>query len=555
MTVPLLAQNLSAAAAASYDLQVGNGSQPPAIRVIIGRDDATPWVEDGLSWSNVDPGGCEAAHIGLPRDGGVKRGERVQVILGLESVFDGRVQRVARKLAGASGVTIAGEGFGAKFKETTVREIWRDCDLSRWGAPSLDRQALLGDPLLVPTYKLSGSVAAAPSGEGVPALVLSFTRLSSTAGAIHDLAEAWYDAQGIPIGAVHYTYDDRETGSTLLTNADWGAQLVLSSDDVASSIDTTGDISQTSVSGVLATASADRVYALLQLVWTGTFTGDSEWRSDWTNVAVVGRHGLTRFLPSDIAGDVLRRVRGIQRGIVEEATGFEVPHAVAFDATEAEKILADQALLAGGWHWGTWPSRSAFGGDPAFDFRALPTKATCHSARRDFDQLEVEEDLTRLFNRAEVSYTDGAHGSRTVVVTRDVPELAETDVGDRTLPVTMGEGSAAAARTYGAFLLALSERAARASGSAVTSVPVGLPGGGRKPAYLLRSGIDRIKVTDLPNLPWFAPGRDEFQLKRVEATISAGKVSTRLELGLGADLIEVLNARQQLAVEVATFGR
>ena len=274
---------------------------------------------------------------------------------------------------------------------------------------------------------------------------------------------------------------------------------------------------------------------------------------------MFGRHGMPArgtapggYYASDIVADLVKRVPGVTAGVIEEANGFLIKHAVAYEPTEVEGVALAQALLAGGFHLGTWPAPGLFSDEPVVDFRALPLEPSCHVLRNDCDELDLEEDLSRLYNVAKVSYTDGAGASRVTTVTRSVPELGDLI---RELPVTLGEGTLAAAQAYGALMLALAERSARASGSATMSGPVGIPGGAGKPAYLLRSGIDRIKVLDLPNVPLYETTRNEFQIKRVEASTGPEGITTRLELGLGADLVEVLNARLQLATDVALFGR
>lgn len=555
-----------------YHYQVGTDTVPepanprrapsdPAIRVLIGNDDVTPYVEDGLSWSNVDPGGMQAAQIPLPRDGGIKRGERVLITAGIDTVFDGRVQRVGRKLTGGAGINVSCEGAGARFKDVLIQEIWRDADLGRWRGPSAARQLRLLD--LTPKRVLSEwSVRVAPDpDDGNPALAHETNRLNSTAAQV-GLAASVYDAQGIAIAALYYELVSKNLGNG--ADANWQTQAFLMSDELFD----TGFDSGTDHNGAdgptatTLTTSAVRTFAALHTAYMGTSTADGQWTAMWRRPTVYGAHGLTLrgtepdagFYPSDIFRDVLRRVSGIAPGIVEDATSFVVPHAVALDPTEAERIVADQALLAGGFHWGTWPNPTTFGDTPVCDFRAHPATATCHVSRADCDELDLEEDLSHLYNQASVSFTDGDGTPRTVTVTRSVAELDEAGL-TRTLPVNLGEGRQAAAESYAGFLLALSERSARASGTADLSLPVGVPGGGRKPAYLLRAGIDKLRVTDLPNLPMFESGRDEFHIKRVDATVGRGGIRTKLELGLGADLIEVLHARLQLRVQAATFGR
>jgi hypothetical protein len=82
---------------------------------------------------------------------------------------------------------------------------------------------------------------------------------------------------------------------------------------------------------------------------------------------------------------------------------------------------------------------------------------------------------------------------------------------------------------------------------------VRLPGGGSKPACLLKAGRDRIRITDLPDSgPLHETDTrrfDCFHVRRVETTEQPdGTQQTRVDFDGGADLMEVLQAR--LAVQV-----
>jgi hypothetical protein len=146
-----------------------------------------------------------------------------------------------------------------------------------------------------------------------------------------------------------------------------------------------------------------------------------------------------------------------------------------------------------------------------------------------------------------------------VTVTLANPQLNEAGVATRTLLLDMGVGSAAAATTFANFALALSQNAARAAGQATLPVSVRLPGGGHKPACLIRPGADRLRITDLldagPLLDLGTVRRDVFRISRVETTVGKdGTPSTRVELDSGSNLLETLQARLAIAAGVVGSG-
>lgn len=528
------------------------------IRVLVGRDDVTEYVQDGLTFANADPGGYETAQIPLPHDPGIKRGTSVVITLGMETAWAGRVQRAGRKLAGVGGVALSCEGYRANFKEP-VQEIWIDRDHSSWqDSTSARKLALLNAGIDYAGFSIL-------QDESDPAIETAQTDTWKRAR----LAEAWYDGNGIPLQYLFYSW---KRGASIVNPADpnwlWATYL-LSNDTALGGLgvayDQSGYLTAPGPgSGTLSASIDTRTWAMVQMFYDAAGGTEGQvYPIHWYNLAVVGRHGLPirtngvtgGFYPDDLFRDVLRRMPEVRPGVIDQASSIIVAHQVAKEPTPGEEIMGRQALIAGGWHWGVWASPGIFGGPPLADFRRPPERATVYTTSGRCDDLELEEDLSNLYNRALVTYTKAGSSPRVVEVLRPISELADAGIDRKTLIANLGEGDADSAAVYGAYQLAIAERSARAAGYATTSLPVLQVGGAPKPACLLRSGIDMVKVIDIRNLPLFARDRNEWALKRVEATVARDGIKTRLELGLGADLQEVLDARLQAAVELATFGR
>lgn len=517
-------------------------------RVLLGTEDVSKLIDDGLSFTAVDPGGFETCAFSFPRRVRVARGLPIRIEAGLATAWQGRAAENGRKLAGGTGTQIVGEGSGAVLKDNDVAEIYIDTDLGRWQGPSLARKISVAA-----TYStIDPSVV---SDQATPSLLTGVQGAWSAAPGL-PLAEAWYDALGVPLGELYYSW----TRGANVNQADvnWVWKVVLSSDDVHSSTDPSANLRAAGPgSGTLAATTAGRYWATAQLYYTAGPAGadNIDYPIYWPALAVYGRHGLTKragagsgFWASDIAWDAVSRAGGIDRGVIEQATGLVVPQAAWPTPVAHEAIPAEMGRLMG-WHWGTWESQSLLGGRPRFDFRSYPASATCWTSRARCADLDLRERIGDLYDRARVSWTDTGGRSHTTLRTLPSSELAEAVPAGRTVPIDMGVSTLAAAQTFGDFVLALSQRKARAAGSVTLTGQVDTPNGPR-PACLLRPGLDCLRVTDLPDLP-FLGARYDFQIQRTETTAGRDGVQTTAELGTGADLIEVLQARLALSTERA----
>lgn len=524
------------------------------VSIIVGDQNVTGNVQ-ACSFSNVDPGGFEACQITLSNPVKAPRaGERITIRYGLEVAWDGRVNDPGNANARESEVeAISGVGFGAALKDQTMREIYRDIDLDSWENANVSRRATLyGNTINV------GDWSRGPDGWSV-----EFD--GNTLGSPRLVWEFAYHDSGIEIASLTYrgAYGDTFWDIALFTHTAQGAFST-----VDSSVLTDFDNTYRTVSAVTV-----RNGFMFQMDSNNTdVTPAGGAHRTLKFLAVMGNHGLTLrgtepnagYYPTDIATDALSNynalsgVDPIDLGPVDaDSNLYACPHAVYLQETPHERIIDDMVRGQLGWHWGVWEPAGLHSTTPRLFMTKPPEAATAHIARADlgddFDAPRVR--LDSLFDTAKVSYTYTT-GENIVTVTISNPLLNQAGVGSRTLTLNAGQSTSSAARTYGTFALNLALAAARGAGSATLPDQVGTPTG-RKPACLLRAGRDRLRITDMPD-----PGPlhetdtrryDTFHVRRVETTIGQdGVPRTRVELGTGADLMEVLNARTAAALASLT---
>jgi hypothetical protein len=115
-----------------------------------------------------------------------------------------------------------------------------------------------------------------------------------------------------------------------------------------------------------------------------------------------------------------------------------------------------------------------------------------------------------------------------------------------------GTMTAATATAFGQIALILLLQQGRVSGSVEISTAIDGPVGPKAP-WLLKAGIDRLRIADLPSQDAWGEYND-VPLTRVECSVSDSGISTSLEVGTGADLVETLQARLSAAATLAGQG-
>lgn len=531
----------------------------PTIQVIAGDRDITT-SHQGLQLSNVDPGGHEQLQLNPQALDGIRPGSPLTVRLGNDVMWYGLVNEPGQHdKPGRSDYSIAALGHGLHLKEP-IRRLYVDRDLSRWGRVSSAYR------LAVPTFTLPDPRVQPDTSTGLPNLQTGTD--GGLATVPHLSPAALYDAQGLAIGSLYYAWNRGNGNISSGADPSYNWWTYVSDTDLfaGGTYDTSGDLQAAGPgTGTLTATTGTRKFALVGWEYIAASSWSQPFYINWTTLAVFGNNGLTKrgtasateapgHYTSDIVGDAIAGL-GFDAIITQDT--FIVAHSTYFSPTPREQIVDDMSKLAGGWHWGTWEPRTMFDTAPTFLYHPRAADATCVISRRDCDELDVPKvRLDQLYDTALVTYRDPAGTSGLVTVTIANPLLAMAGVGSRPLVLDMGIGTAASAQVFAADALALALTSARGGGWAILPDTVQLPGGGRKPACLLKAGRDRLRIIDLPDAgPYTETDTrrfDTFRISRVEPTIDEhGVPRTRVEFDGGADLMEVLNARLAIAATLA----
>ena len=545
------------------------------LHLLIGGEDCTFLLDEGFTFSNVDPGGFEMASFPIPKDmPETIRGQPVRLDCGLQVAWEGRISEVQRSLGNRT--TITCEGYGALAKDQAGAMIFVDRDMSQWGSPTLARQiSYLGDgQAAAGTQKVSDPI-------GNPAINLEATGAWAAGGL--PAIEAWYDARGISLADLYYEWSIGSTISPADTN--WLWQAFLSTDDVASAVDVSGNLRAAGPgSGTLTASLANRVYAGLQLIYGAAAGIDGNpYDVFWQNIAVYGNHGLTPryppgastggwgYYPSDVILWILSQLPELQPGTIQttDDTGYILPHSVYYDPTGFDQILNDMATAAA-WNWAVWEAPNFLLGDqrPRLDFQPRPVDGTWQAWawRQQCDTLDIREDLSGLYDGAIVQYTLADGSDRHVLATIDNQYLDRSGIGrgaggpGRTIVlnagtiggIASGSGSidaATVATQYGVASLILLMQQARVAGSITITTSIQDVNSGPLAPWMIRAGQQRLRIPDLPSTD-YAGASNDLPISRVEASIGADSFSTTLEIGQGASLLETFQARESTAAQI-----
>lgn len=514
------------------------------LRLLINGEDLTFETGEGFTFSNTDPGGYESSSYPIPKDmPNLLRGDKVRLECGLQTAFEGRVKEIDRSLG--SKTLIQCQGNRAILKENNLAEVFVDRDLTKWGEASRVRQInelALGRSILGP------SVAPDPTSS-LPAIV---TGMPGPLTPINPLAEAWYDAG--PENKIASIYYDYQPGANAQDGGvNWHDLVFLMTDSTGLSGESSANVNGTGTTGTFTGASALR-YALLQHYYNGTGgAANILFNAYWRNIAVFGNHGLPKrgsapqgFYPSDIAGFAASKCPGVQAGVIETASGLIVPHASYRTAVPIDQIINDMAVFAG-WHWGVWESLTYLVGSqvPRVDFRAGPQSGepTAWAWRKECEELDIREDIENMYTSAVVSYSEPSGEEGTVTVSLANPALEKVGL-ERQANLSFGIGTKESAEAWGLIQLPILADQARMSGSATITEPIHEMNGTAKPAWMLRSGLDRLRIPDLP-CPDVWGAHNDLPITRVECSGTASGLVTHVEFGNAVNLLETLAAQLQ----------
>ena len=484
------------------------------------------------------------------------RGTYVRLDAGLDVAFEGRVSEVQRSLGNSTKIQC--EGYQGLAADNDASMIFVDRDLTRWQSPSTQRQLNMAQA----NYQLADSEVAADPTNNNPSIVQTIT--DSWTSPYEPVAETWYDAG--PENTIAKIYYSVESDPDVGGFAPWEYTLYVSSDAQFGANNNTGNLRSTSPESALWTPANQFRFAAIQLWYPSTPAGadGATYNCYWSNLTVIGPHGLSLIgtppglYPSAIAGWVEQQIPGLQMGVTQltDASGYVMPHLVYYTPTGLDQMMSDIATAAG-WHWGVWESASHLTGSllPRLDFRPRPTlgQFTAFCLRRDTDQCDIREDLQNQYNECVISYSnvDGTDGA--VTVTIDNPILDQAGIETRTLSLQGGTMVAQTAMQFAQMALLYTYNEARVAGSIQINQAIQSLGGGPRAPFLLKPGIDRLRIGDLPSFDAWGAYND-VPLSRMECTGSGDGLQTSLEVGIGSSMVETLQARLQAATALAAVG-
>lgn len=518
------------------------------LRVVLNGKDVTFSMGEGFTFSNTDPGGYEAASIPLPKDmPELVRGDPVRIECGLSTVWEGRVKEIQRSLGAKTLVQC--EGYRAILKEHTMAEIFVDRDLTKWQGPSVTRQKEAVGAGQSPSGAESSFSAA-----GNPALITGFTG-PWVAGGL-PISEAWFDSRGIAIGAVYWAWT--RGGNVNNAEEQWAWEVVLRMGENGTFAPTTTG-NQRAPGPNSGTLEGAHLFAQVLLKYTAAGgTANTLYQIFWETLALYGtefRHSPfatgrgsnpVGYYPDQIVSFVSRECPGVQIGRIDEAAQITIPHASYLTPVPIEQIISDMARFAG-WHWGVWESLTYLTGSqtPRVDFRAGPPKGapTAWCWRRECETVDIRENIENLYDSAKVTYTEPGGVERSVEVSKSNPALEAASL-HRQVNLSFGTGTKEAAEVWGLIQLDLLADQARMTGTASITDLIHSMGGAQKPAWMLRAGLDRLRIPDLPCSDVWGEHND-LPITRVECSGSSTGLTTSVEFGNSVNLIETLAAQLQ----------
>ena len=401
-----------------------NVTTPDGHRVRWADDERDPGnVPGGLTFSTVMPGGFEQFDCTLTRPSGRSDPDLQELSditvrgPGGDTAWEGRLVGSPSTAGAQESVAPSAVGYQDELNDdNSARMIFLDQLQTDWTSATLSRQI----QLLAAAVDLENSTVTPDPVTGQPALTTQMTG----AWTREHHAEAWYDARGIPLGALYYAWKIASTIAADLPDPNWSWVADLSVDDVLSTVDETANLNGPGPgSGLWMATTTDRVFARLALEYASAFGGASvAYAVFWTVAAVYGNHGcplqgpgsLTQapgLLVSDMVAYALRRWTNLQfttgpDGTIQPST-FVVPQAVYLDPTPVSKMVDDLTAYEL-QDWAVWEKRT-------FYMALRGVQGRKWRARVYPSQLQATgPSISRLWNGVIVSYTDVSGIVRTV---------------------------------------------------------------------------------------------------------------------------------------------
>ncbi|HET7588588.1 MAG TPA: fibronectin type III domain-containing protein [Solirubrobacterales bacterium] len=345
------------------------------------------WTENGrqagsileeMTDSGSVPGGNKDWTATLPRKSGIdysdlKRGSRAELFgagqMPLGVYF---LTRAAQISGDRISVTPAAPGYESRLvDDNTAQEIYIDADMTAWGDTSARRRAE------ITTNKYTNAQvqllpAGSPDPENpssysrVPAISHSWTTISNEELKAPDVAESWYDSQGVSLGVVMLDFSP-VTGISI-GDTNWADQVYASIDGVVLQ-ENLAELDAAVVTGKSMAVAEGRFHLLLRDYLATSRNETGKWETQWKNLRILGRHGIPVYgtwpaigvLASDVVANALARwapdihfTTGANGTI--KPTSFLIPH-LAFKEPTTVGDMIQQATRFEIPEWGVWPGQ------------------------------------------------------------------------------------------------------------------------------------------------------------------------------------------------------
>jgi hypothetical protein len=473
-------------------------------------------VPTGLSFGTSIPGGFKDATCALLRRLDVDYADEALFDNlrvygpGNETAWEGRMVQFPRQHADQFSVQPGAVGWSAHLEDDpSFREIYIDQDLTQWQGPSVQRRL----NLLAANFVGIDPSVTPDATTGSPALLQEVN--DTWAATAMPVVEAHYDARGIPISALGYTW---KKGATILAaDTNWLWSAFLATDDLLTAYDSSGNLRAAGpASGLLTATTATRVFAHVELLYNGASaaTAGASYPLFWTQLIVYGANGVGG---SPVASDVIANIVARAAPLLTYSTGaagsispttFVIPHLVFLDPTTG----SDAISLDNGYHlyeWGVYDNREFFWRPPN------PDRLTWEARLSDGAQVSLEgDDANNIFNGVFVTYTDPSGKRKTVGPPGSVADATDASLVDtnpenpvnaHSIPRRWGRldisqtTTQAGAIQIGAVWLAEHNLPQRRGQLTLTGL-VAHPTQGMRPVWAVRAG-DFIRIADRPNDP------------------------------------------------------
>ena len=430
---------------------------------------------------------------------------------GNRTAWEGRMAQFPRSHGDGFQIVPGAVGWSAHLNDDpSFMEIYVDRDLSHWsGASVQERLARVG------TFTVADPSVTADDTTGFPSLTTPFSGKWTTT--TKPLAEAWYKGAPVALGSVYYAW--KKNANVNNADANWSWELFLSTDDIATTINTSGNLRAAGPgTGTVTTSGAAKNFASIWHYYNTAAGGtdNAEYAIYWTVLAAYGTHGLTKqgsesastakgFYVSDVVRDIVTRTAPLLTIGEFEATTFVVPHLVFDTPTTGESAIQFVNAYQGN-DWGVYDNREFFyrSSDPA----RLTWQARLSTGAR----LDLEgETAEQIFNGVFVVYQDAAGQRKTVGPPGATADATDSALEDTSLtnPVN-AHGidrrwgileisqvtTLAGATQLGAIWLA-EHGAPQRRGTLTLTGSVTHPTEGEVPVWRVRSG-DYVSISDHP---------------------------------------------------------